>query len=194
MKKICLVALFSLLVLYGLGQNKFITLNPQFGINSSRLSTDPDFAEPTARVGYQLGADVRIGGKTYLEPGLYWYKVGSDLLSEDQITSQPLQGQVKINYLKVPICIGHSFVDTRLFKLRGSMGFVPSFYSGIKDNILNLRNEDFEKLVLGFRSGIGLDIFLFTIDLDYEHGLGKALATHEGARNHVLSFSVGFKI
>lgn len=193
MKKNCLLALFSLLICLSSAQN-FIKLNPQFGINSSILSTDPEFAEPTARVGYQVGADVRIGGKMFLEPGLFWYRVGSELLSEDEITSQPLKGQVKINYLKVPLCIGYSVVDTKLLKARGSLGLVPSFYSGIKDNVLNLKNEDFKNLVLGLRFGIGIDILLFTFDLDLELGLGNALATHAGARNDVLSLAVGFKI
>lgn len=194
MKKKCLLALFSLLVCFSSAQG-IIKLNPQFGINSSKLSTDPEFAEPTARVGYQVGADLRIGGgKMFLEPGLFWYRVGTDLLSEDEITSQPLQGQVKINYLKVPLCVGYSVIDTRLFKARGSLGLVPSFYSGIKDNVLNLQNEDFKNLVLGLRFGIGIDILLITLDLDLEFGLGNALSTNSGARNDVLSLAVGFKI
>lgn len=195
MKKNCLLVLFCLLLSLSYGQrNKFFQLNPQFGINSSRLSTDPDFAEPSARVGYQFGADLRIGGKMFLEPGVYWYRVGSDLLTTDQVTSQPLQDQVKINYLKVPLCVGYSVLDTRLLKFRGSTGLVPSFYSGIKDNIINLNNEDFNKLVLGLRFGIGVDILLFTFDLDYELGLGNAMSTNAGARNDVLSLAVGFKI
>lgn len=193
MKKIYLLALFSLLICFASGQ-KLIKLNPQIGINSSILSTDPEFAEPTARVGYQFGADLRIGGKMFLEPGLFWYRVGTELLSEDEITSQPLKDQIKINYLKVPLCIGYSAIDTRLLKVRGSFGLVPSFYSGIKENIINLDNEDFKDLVLGLRFGIGVDVLMISVDLDFELGLGNALATNSGARNDVLSLAVGFKI
>lgn len=206
MKKYCVLTFFFLFISMSNGQAQ-ISVIPQFGINSSVFlhemqATTPSLIGPESVKNMQIGVDLQIpiSGRLFLEPGVFLYRIGGDvLLVDEEISVLPSEYRVETNYLKVPISVGYFLLYNETLKVRGSMGLVSSLFTGIRPTPSNIQNDDFANMLVGGLLGIGFDNKInnnshITFDFMYELGLVSILAEQTGARNRILSFTVGLKM
>ncbi len=149
-------------------------INPKVGINASRLSTDPDRGEVTARIGYQLGLDARIGNRVYFQPGLFYFKQSSRLKRESQLddqTIQQIEGNLDRQGLQLLTQVGFYIVDGEGFGLRVNAGPAISIITSADgDGNVQLVKDNFKGTNLTGNAGLGIDIFFLTLDYNYEFG------------------------
>ena len=170
---------------------------PQLGINGTRYTNDPgsntDFKQ--SRLGYHFGGNVRIGGKVFFEPGIYWFKSSAELEGIDPSDiSTTIIEKTSVNSIKVPAAIGFSVINSDIFRLRLSGGPAYSWITSVKDNTF-YKKEDFNKSVWSARFGLGLDLWMIAVDINYELGLSRTFADENNpTKSNILSLTAGLRL
>ena len=171
-----------------------LTINPQAGISASTLSTDPQDLESAARFGYQVGVVLRIGGKLYLQPGIFWQRSSTELKEEVPSPSE-LNEDIDLDAILITASLGYNLLDNAAFRLRINGGLsgtsIVNVQEGEFEDLL-----DFNTLLLGAPVGVGVDLFdIVSADISYEFGLTSLIDTVLGTdvdiTNNVFRFNVG---
>jgi hypothetical protein len=166
-------ALLSLTFLLGIiiFVNAQIEIKPTIGMNFSKLNDEPENFSQSARVGYQLGGSVQIGKKLYFEPGIFWTKLGSEMVHANQSN---LDFTTDINAIRIPAFVGYQIIggdEENIFGLRVFGGPTGSWVTKVSANDTDLDKEDFNSFLWGADVGAGIDVWLLFLDMGYEWGL-----------------------
>ena len=190
MKKV--IFALAVLVLGAFAASAQLTIRPFVGINSSSLS-DIDSASFKDKIGYQFGADLQIGNKFYIQPGLQFEFVKN--------TIDPGIGDredYQRTNLRFPVLIGYSFsgIDSN-WGLRIFTGPNATFnLSDKKEGESAFKDLKIEDIVWGWNAGIGADFlsFLF-VDLGYQFGLSDVFKDLDSSpRNNLFYANAGLRI
>lgn len=199
-----LLAVILLVGLSGLGLAQ-ININPQIGMNVSKLTNVPQELDPfvnfSSIVGYQIGGNIRIGGNLHLQPGFYWHELGSELKISD-IIPDDLEDKIKINIIQIPVLIGYKLINLGLLEIRLNAGPSLSFVSSVKDNIFGLEKDHFRDTIWGAMVGAGVDILFISADISYEFGLSNTVEIDINddnepefeSKNNVFRLNAGIKL
>jgi len=187
MKKIILSVAF---VIIGAQVFSQITFGPKIGINLNHLSTDFDQmitdVKNESKSGLQIGAFLRIGGKTYFQPELLYSARGGKFTGIPQGETKESQYTYSMDAIDIP------FVKVRIFA-----GPVASFFLD-KEMKKDDNKEDQEQLkdgVWALTLGAGVDILMFTLDMRYELGLNNISNTPgQSIKNNLFNITLGWKI
>lgn len=172
-----------------------LTFNPKFGGYSAWLSSEKyDLFDNGVRIGYIVGADLRIEQKRFfLNPGFH-YLLGTLEPVEEYDDDDDVIDKLGTSSIKVPVNAGWYLTRypsvVRPYIHGGLTGNI--FLDVKRDNRLGLTEDDFNKFYLGANIGFGVDIWVFNLSFNYETGLADYFKHDEG-RNNVLSGSFGFK-
>ncbi len=168
-------------------------INPKIGVTLSRLASDPADFETTARPGFTAGADVRLGKKFYFQPGIHYSVMNYELADLSTIDPVDVPDETGIKSLKIPLNVGLSIVDLKLFRIRAFGG--ANFYkvTGFRNNNLGLTKDDFAKNYWGANLGAGLDLLFMTIDLQYEWGQSAIFKNQPDTKYRTIALTAGLK-
>jgi hypothetical protein len=171
-----------------------IEIKPTFGLNFSKLTSEPESFNQSARVGYQFGGSVQIGKKLYVEPGIFWLKMGSEMVHANQ---NDLDFKTDINGMRIPVFVGYQIIggdEENIFGLRVFGGPTGSWITKIEANDTELEKDDFNSFLWGIDAGVGVDIWLIFIDWGYEWGLSEVFKDDpNNAKNNAFWGNVGFR-
>ena len=189
-RKYCLLFLLVIVVsVQSLAQDRYETyyaLGPTLKIVQSSLSFSsnvvnvPD-SEP--EVGYQLGAFFRARvNNLYVQPEILFSSTQNQLIFNDHdgIPGFNPRADFEFTSLEFPLSIGYFFEN-----LRFETGPAVSVLLRAEEFFLNVREEvteNYNKVNLQYRFGVGLDLHNVLVNLSYEIGLSK---TGESLRNIV---------
>jgi len=176
MKKLIL----STVLLLGISLISFsqTTAKVAFGINSSRLNTDNGAWSNEARIGWQAGGSWLMGNKFYVEPGVYWATISSNMVHKD---STLLSFDSKINMFRIPVFAGYHLVGNAsdsFFNLRVFGGPSMSFITSVTESEA-LKKDDFSKVLWGVDAGVGINVWWLFLDMGYEWGLNNVYSHDE---------------
>lgn len=191
MKKTLFVILAFLAI--GAVQAQEFSIGPKVGVSQGNISVDGNsFESGSDKLGYHVGAFVRMGGKSlYVQPEVLYTNTGGEI-RETQGTEQRTF-EASFDRLDVPVMVGFKLAD--FFRIQG--GPVASFLldSDFSDEI---ESPDFKDSTLGFQAGIGFDIANMIIDLKYEGSLSKQAESIGGVptdqRQNQLILSLGLRL
>jgi hypothetical protein len=177
-----------------------LVINPQVGISLSQLSTDPEEAENQYHLGYHFGGYLRLGNTIYLQPGIFWHRMGFELQTTEEIEDEQ-DFENDINSIQVPVLLGINVINSELFTLRANGGGVASFITSVKENPL-ISEDDFKSTIFSARVGAGVDLFGLTADAGYDFGLTEIFKDTEvfdieidnDTKINSWFFSVGLKL
>jgi hypothetical protein len=194
MKKHILVAVFLSFATFAIGQLPF-SFGPKIGLNISKLSTDVSAITTAAKSGLQIGAFVRLGNKTYIQPELMFSGRGGIF---EGITPDK-NSNFSLKTLDIPVLIGTKVINAPLAKLRIYAGPVASFVLTKSWKIGDIEQaEDDIKLKNAIWSatvGAGVDILMLTLDVRYELGLNNISSDNSSSvKNNMWNISLGWKI
>ena len=163
------------------------------GTNLSTYAVQTAEPETSARFGYQFGAYFRYGGRLYLQSGLSWYRV-SVRLSEALPTFN--EGRVGVNLVQLPLLAGlNVYRDEqkgRTFRIQA--GPAASILTGVNENDLQRSGDDFTNLWFSALAGVGVDVWILTLDAGYQWGLNDAFSRAVEEGNHrMATFSLGIR-
>ena len=166
------------------------------GVSNTKLkvsksgSNNIDYLKSSAKSGYMIGLFGRINlGPLYVEPSLNY----SHRESETDVNTQNGSGSGKVKYdsFDIPVMLGFHFIDISLVKLRAYLGPVASFTGKLKIDDLGFKSDN-DKVMWNGKVGLGVDVWKFTFDVDYEKSLKKFQDDVKGPS--AFNFTLGFKI
>ncbi len=193
MKKIILSVI--IITAFSLSSYSQLTIKPAFGINVSRLSTDEGNWSNEARAGYQFGGTVLFGNKLYVEPGIFWTTMSSNMVHKD---NTDYNFDHKIGMIRVPVFVGYHLVGNAsesLFNLRVFGGPSASFVTSVEESV-GLTKDDFSSVLWGVDAGIGINVWWLFLDIGYEWGLNDVYSHNDlgSAKSSALWTNLGIRI
>ena len=165
MKKIVILAFFSLIGLTTMAQSLPISLGIHGGWNDTKIKAK--HLKVDSHGGYMIGAFARIN-------------------FESKVTAGNI-GKFKYSSIDIPVLVGYHILELPIFKLRGFVGPVASF---VTKNLKKDFNTD--KMMWNGKIGAGVDVWKVTFDIDYEFGLKKFGDDIKAPKSWNLT--LGFKI
>lgn len=196
MKKLVLVLLVSLYSLTAFAQKNGAGL--KVGLSSTQVNFEGGQLVPSdAQLGYHLGVFARFGGAGFfVQPEALFTQTSGLFIFEDGSLNSNRDYEMKFNRLDVPVMAGF-----RMLKIiRVMAGPIASFNidSSLKEAGTTVQNIDFKKAMLGYQTGLGVDLGNLSIDGKYEGGLSKFMENigTYSADNRINQWvlSVGFKL
>lgn len=160
-----------------------LSLRPQAGIQFSSLSYESVHGSVEGRAGYNVGLDLQIGGKLFVQPGI---NVNARNFEVADV------GDVSLTKLNIPVMVGFKMFEPegeRAFGIRIFAGpnFAFNLNESVSDALTDIDPDDFEKFHLALAGGVGFDLSIFFVDLGYLYGLGDSLE-RDGASTNFNTF------
>ena len=169
MKNYSLIVL-AIIVWVGSVNAQKITIGGEFGVNSSRLTTDPDNFSSSARTGYQAGISMRLGNKVYLQPEFQWAWMSSELSNPLDFGS-PTSDNLNVHSFRVPVQLGFAVVNGKVGNVRIFTGPVMNFNFKADNASSPVFNQEFKPFNVAARVGTGFDLWVLNVDLSYDIGV-----------------------
>ena len=177
-------------------QNNKTVINPKVGVNLSAVDGNLGDLQAAAKVGWNAGVDFRIGGKKlFLSPGLHFNNYTARLVNDiDTDTQLNFKDETTIQALKAPVNIGFDITGKKqLLNLYLKGGVTPTMILAVNEKAgIPFSKDDLKTFSWGANVGLGMDITILTVDLNYEIGMSDYFANTTG-RNNVLTLSAGIK-
>ena len=177
---------------------KSMVINPQAGIIGSNLTSDVSEIDDEARLGYQVGGQVRLGGKGYVAPGLFWQHSSLEATEIDDATLDEVTDNLEVDAVVVPVHVGYNFakgngMETDVVGMRVYGGPTLTMVTDVDDNAFGVTKDDYESTVLGAQLGAGVDVASLTIDAHYEFGLSNTFKADEDTKQNAARATLGIK-
>jgi len=197
MKKYLILLIIFLAAFDNYGQ---FSIGPKIGYSTSKLSSDFDSIQESAKSNFQIGAFVRFGKKFYLQPEIYYATSGGTF----KLEGTELTETIKMQNLCVPVLVGYHLINAKVFNLRVMAGPVANFIINKTVDASDLiqypiQDSDFKNVAWGMDVGAGVDVFFLSLDIRYEIGLNNIYDPQDGnasgkISSNVFIVSLGFKL
>jgi len=179
MKKIIFSALFVLMASALMAQ---FSIGPKIGYTTNKLSIDKSEITSDLKSSFIYGAFVRLGDKWYLQPEINFYTAGGVFKSPSLIGDLSLVNEeVELKTIQIPLYVGLTLADLKLVKIRAQAGPTANIYTDKKVNPLSgstytqIKETDINDIQWGFQFGAGVDVLMFTLDVQYYLGLNNII-------------------
>ncbi len=173
--------LIALTLVSATAANAQFQFNPQAGVTFQSLTQAPDGFNYKAQVGWQLGADARIGDKLFLQPGAF---LGRSVTAVSYTTNVQggaagavtVEDDLVSTNLKLRTMLGYRVLDTYQFDIRVMLGPSYDVLMSVDDRDGNLgwNKGDFNSGAWNLEAGLGFDMGLFTLAPTASIGLSRA--------------------
>lgn len=153
------------------------------GANFTNISTSlKDYSTKTAS-GFSGGITTRLDlYKFYLQADFMYTTKNTKFKGINDVTDAANWQNVE-----VPVVIGYKLINQPFFQLRA---FGGGLYSNIIDNDFSKESikgffNDFDKSNIGYRVGLGVDVYKYTLDVSYDGGLSDMSNTYKSKPSSV---------
>lgn len=221
MKKVLL--LFAALFVATIANAQFdICVGPKVGYQATKLSLDKQSIKSSFKGNMTFGVFGRVTIKKFIvQPELLYFKSGkvfevSVLDDNFGIDNPALDPTFTINQanLALPIFLGYQFLDLDLIKMRANVGPVFYFAVGKTEYSSNWTGDDNHKMqespnenmTMGAALNLGVDVWRFTLDINYSLGLTDAFddeieipgigefEVDDNTKQNIFTVTLGFKL
>jgi|LakMenE01Jun11ns_1017448.scaffolds.fasta_scaffold9897280_2 hypothetical protein len=164
-------------------------INPQLGIDMTKLSGDDDLLNYSAEVGFMIGGDLRIGSRFYFQPGAF-YISSQTAVSVDGAVD--LDNSITTSKMKLKGLVGYNLIDGDAFRLRLNAGPTYNFILNVSDEDGSYDNwkDDFNSGSFNLDAGLGADISIITLESGISYGLSKAYKDQDGFSSDAKYFTL----
>lgn len=174
--------LFLTFLAFALGTQAQIDLGPKIGYTTTKLSVDQSNITTDLKNNFLFGAFVRLGKKVYIQPEINWYTSGGVFKRPTIGSLSPFEQEIKMRNIQIPVFIGVRLLDLKLISLRAAAGPTANIVMNktIESNqgsgyIDPIKEADINNLNWGFQFGAGVDVLMFTLDVQYMLGLNNVI-------------------
>lgn len=164
-------------------------LGVKAGANFTNISTSlKDYSTKTA-TGFSGGIVSRLDLQNfYLQAEFMYTTKNTEFKSVNDVTD-------KANWqnVEVPLVLGYKLVNQPYFQLRA---FGGGLYSNTINNDFSKESikgffNDFDKSNIGYRVGLGVDVYKFTVDASYDGGLSDMSNSYK-SKPSSITVTVGY--
>lgn len=210
MKKISLT-LFAIVLAFATSYGQHFDIRAYGGFNVLQLTSDEGTSlidgvihdrKVSGRPGAQFGAALTFGSRFYVQPGIQYTIITSEVINENTVTKDVLKDEATINTISVPLKVGFRLINPEvenLFNARIFGGFDGSHvrsvdHSNKSNKTDDIEADDFTNLIVSADFGMGLDIFIFYIDLGYQLGLTPVYTGGDQAKANAFYSNIGLRL
>jgi hypothetical protein len=210
MKKISLT-LFAIVLAFATSYGQHFDIRAYGGFNVLQLTSDEGTSlidgvihdrKVSGRPGTQFGAALTFGSRFYVQPGFQYAILTSEVINENTVTEDVLKDEATINTISVPLKVGFRLInpeDENLFNVRIFGGFDGSHilsvdHSNKSNKTDDIEADDFTNLIVSADFGMGLDIFIFYVDLGYQLGLTPVYTGGDQAKANAFYSNIGLRL
>lgn len=170
--------------------NAQFAINPQLGLNFTDLTDDPTSVTTKAAVGFQVGADLRLGDRLYFQPGAYFGR-SATVVKSTIIDTAIVEDNLIRTTAKVKALMGFNLVHNDAFKLRVNVGPTYDVLLSVdsKDSRIDFNKDDYNAGSFNMDAGVGADIAMFTVETGVSYGLSKAYKDTDQLRSDAKYFT-----
>jgi outer membrane protein with beta-barrel domain len=180
------VALLASIALAGAASAGSLHLNPQLAITATNQQTDSQVqVSDKAKVGWMLGANVRMGSMPYFSPGIYFQKTALEVTGLDSLGVSDITDVIGATSVYVPLKVGVVLAGLRIFA-----GPSLTIMTGVDSNDFGITKDDYKDTHTGLEAGLGFNIAIVTLDASYEKGLSDVY-TQTSTKQDVFRFLAG---
>lgn len=196
-----------------------ITFGPKVGYQTTKLSVNREIIKSDFKGNMAFGVFARLTIKDFvLQPELLYYKSGKmfqvNVFDNFGIQNPNLNPTFTINQsnLALPVFLGYQFIDMPIIKMRANVG--PVFYFAIGQTEYSINGENVpyvdedvtEDMTLGAALNLGIDLWKFTLDINYSLGLTETFDDEievpgvgefevgDNTKQNIFTVTLGFKI
>jgi hypothetical protein len=156
----------------------------------------------SGRPGGQFGAAVTFGSRFYVQPGIQYSFLSTEIVNENVVTGNEWKDQTTIKAISVPLKAGFRLIDPEtesLFNVRIFGGFDGSHVLSVDHSeksgaIDDIDASDFSNLIMSADFGLGLDIFIFYIDMGYQLGLTPVYTGGDDSKANAFYSNIGLRL
>ena len=220
MKKVLL--LFAALFMATIANAQFdICVGPKVGYQATKLSLDKQSIKSSFKGNMTFGVFGRVTIKKFIvQPELLYFKSGKvfevSVIDNFGIDNPALNPTFTFNQanLALPIFLGYQFLDLDLIKMRANVGPVFYFAVGKTEYSSNWTGDDNHKMqespnenmTMGAALNLGVDVWRFTLDINYSLGLTDAFDDElvipgvgefeldDNTKQNIFTVTLGFKL
>ncbi len=187
------VLLLSMLAAANIDAQSTSTLKfaPKTGFNFADFSVgQPGVDASLSKLGWNLGIDATYGRRFLTGAGLHFYRLGAAIKMKDEdFTDAVISSQ-----LKLPVGVGLQVLKIDYFRVLVKGDFVFNYTFRVVEGSPRQVVSDYQKVTLGSRLGIGIELGRFSIDFNYEKSLSNPTADSRYAQNQLVSVLLGLRI
>jgi hypothetical protein len=147
-----------------------IQFNPQIGVTFADLSVEPRDVlgvelSTEGKAGFLVGADLRIGGKFYIQPGLFVIGTKTVYTYDNGVIVD--KSEITRYGAKLKGLVGYKLIDNS-FRLRIMGGPTYDFELSLNaDDNPYFDKDQFKSGIFNLDAGVGVDILFLTAELGY---------------------------
>ena len=210
MKKISLT-LFAIVLAFATSYGQHFDIRAYGGFNVLQLTSDEGTSlidgvihdrKVSGRPGAQFGAALTFGSRFYVQPGFQYTIITSEVINVNTVTKDVLKDEATINTISVPLKVGFRLINPEvenLFNARIFGGFDGSHvrsvdHSNKSNKTDDIEADDFTNLIVSADFGMGLDIFIFYVDLGYQLGLTPVYTGGDQAKANAFYSNIGLRL
>ena len=150
----------------------------------------------------QYGVAVTFGSRFYVQPGFQYAILTSEIVNENTANGIELLDQATITTISVPLKVGVRLIDPEtenLFNVRVFGGFDGSHVMSVdhstkSSGLDDIDASDFSNLIVSADFGLGLDLFIFYIDMGYQLGLTPVYTGGDNAKANAFYSNIGLRL
>ncbi len=202
MKKLYLLIL--LVVLTSTTQAQWFSIGAKAGYSSTFETENIQKAfniTDNLQNGFHVGIFARLGRNIFVQPEVLYNYLSYDSNIKIAGISIAQTKKYNVSTIDVPVLLGGSLINTKMFKLRLMAGPKFSFNAGSTKGIDNfdIFTQTLRNTRLGLDAGIGFDIWKITLDVRYNliQNLYKVQNIENSTINdkllHSIQASIGFR-
>ncbi len=226
MRKVFL--LFAALFLATAANAQFdICVGPKVGYQATKLSLNKETIKSSFKGNMTFGVFGRVTIKKFIvQPELLYFKSGkiveASLFENTQGILPNVKPTLTINQanLALPIFLGYQFLDLDLIKMRANIGPVFYFAVGGTEYVYETKignaeapstsyvtndSSPNEEVTVGAALNLGIDVWRFTLDVNYSLGLTEAFddnieignydfEMNDKTKQNIFTVTLGFKL
>lgn len=210
MKKLNLT-IFAMILAMSASYAQHFDIRAYGGFNVLQLTSDEGTSlidgvihdrKVSGRPGVQFGASLTFGSRFYVQPGLQYSIYTTEVINKNTFSGAELKDETTINTISVPLRVGFRLMDPEienLFNIRVFGGFDGSHvmsvgHSSKSGKLDDIDEDDFSNLIVSADFGLGLDIFIFYIDMGYQLGLTPVYTGGDQAKANAFYSNVGIRL
>ncbi len=169
------------------------------GYTSNRIATSIPAIEEELTDSFHAGVFTRFNIKrVFIQPEAYFINKGGILIEDPLGDGNVITNELNFETLDIPLLFGLKIINGEKINLRIMAGPCTSFVLNkdftLSETFAEVSRYHFEDALFSLQAGVGLDIFMFTLDLRTEAGLSDLSPSSSFDMHHkTINLSLGFK-
>lgn len=166
------------------------------GANTTRYKgEDIDGDNPSGRLGYQIGAFVRGGGRIYGQLGVEYFASSSNYFRPgDGSSLSDISGRIDTKWLQIPVLVGVKLAQSERGISAVRLGVGAEYANRLSgSNTIDIDNDEIKSGTFLGLANLGFDVGPVLIDIIYHHGFSDAIGGFNNSQRRSLGLNVGFK-